>query len=480
MSRPFVIVLAALSVASGCSESTTTRQDVPAARHLLLISVDTLRADHVAASAVAPTPMPVVDSLLDKGTRFTRAVTPSPRTTQALASLMTGLYPHTTHVRTLLDALAPDAVPLASIARHNGFAPIAVVSNHILTAERGLDRGFDIYDFADDVRDARQTTDAAIRHLEEWNGETPIFLWVHYIDPHVPYYPPPHLAKMFDPEYEGRYALRFGDVKGGTGSRAYPEDLPKREAVFRNRLPDRVNRHIGRLYAADARFTDEAIGALLSWVHEHLGDEWLIVFTSDHGESLGEHDYFYDHGDYVYNATLRVPLGFVFPAASPLRSRRVESGWVSLVDVAPTIIDLLGWELPAAVSYAFEGRSLAPYLQGESLGVRPVFAECGRSYFPDMIRRRIHFDVPGRFRTVIHGRWKLIWTPGQNGPLEYELYDMDNDPDELVDLYSPSHAALPQLAAMLRAWMAEDAGTPPPAITREQEELLRSLGYVDD
>ena len=95
-----------------------------------------------------------------------------------------------------------------------------------------------------------------------------------------------------------------------------------------------------------------------------------------------------------------------------------------------------------------------------------------------MIRRRIHFDVPGRFRSVIYGRWKLIWTPGQTGLLEYELYDMENDPDETTDLYDPSHPELPRLVAMLRGWASDDAEARSPALTPEQEEMLRDLGYL--
>jgi arylsulfatase A-like enzyme len=467
------MAVAALCLFAACAEP-------PRQSHLLLISVDTLRADHVPWTGDGPAPMPTVESLLERGARFTHAVTPCPRTTQALASLLTGMYPHTTGVRSLLDALSPDAVPLADIARDHGYRTIAVVSNHILTRERQLDRGFDTYDFAGDVRDARQTTDAAIGHLDRIRGEGPIFLWVHYIDPHVPYYPPERLARMFDPDYQGRYALHFGDVKGGTGNRAYPEDLPKREAVFRNPLPDRVNRHIGQLYAADVRFTDEAIDALLSWVHDHLGDDWLIVFTSDHGESLGEHDYYYDHGDYVYDATLRVPLAIVPPAGRPGHGRREVSDLVSLVDVTPTIVDLLDWDLPGDLARSFEGRSLAPLLQGESDGAPPLFAESGRSYFPKMVGRRVQFDVAGRFRAVIQGRWKLIWTPGQVEPLEYELYDLSNDPGEIDDLYDASHPEVPRLVSLLRDWMAGDPGAPTERLTREQEEILRSLGYVDD
>src|SRR5690606_27567720 len=121
---------------------------------------------------------------------------------------------------------------------------------HVLTPQRGLGRGFDVYDAAHDGRDARSTTQAALAKLEGLAAATPVFLWVHYIDPHVPYYPPPALATACDPGYTGRYAAHFGGAVRSVGERAYPEDLSKPDAVHRNRLPDAVNAHIRRLYAA--------------------------------------------------------------------------------------------------------------------------------------------------------------------------------------------------------------------------------------
>ncbi len=449
-------------------------------RHVLILTVDTLRLDYMSSEGYALPTTPELDTLLSQGIRFTHAVTPIPRTTQALASLLTGLYPHTTRVRTLLDAMPLEMIPLAQIAKHNGYSTIAVVSNHILTPKRLLDRGFDVYDFAPDIREAQATTHAAMQQLSNKQPEDAIFLWVHYIDPHVPYYPPPELVGQFDPKYDGPYKLSFGEVKGGTGQRAYPKDLPKRIAVYRNPLSDQVNEHIRKLYAADIRAVDIGIHELLLWLKLHLGDDWLIIFSSDHGESLGEHNFFYDHGDYVYNATLRVPLAFIFPKGSPLRRSGAVHDWVSLVDVAPTIVDLLDFDLPPNLSYPFEGKSLMPYLLGESVPDRPVFAECGRSYFPDMINRRVLFNVAGRFRAVIYDEWKLIWTPYQTADKEYELYNVGNDPHETQNLYSSTHPAVDDLKEMLESWTRDEGKASLAPISEEEQERLRSLGYIDD
>jgi arylsulfatase A-like enzyme len=473
-SSELVVALCA-ALALACSEAPR-----PTPTRVLLVTVDTLRADHVADAGRLPeAPMPFVDSLLAQGARFTRAVTPVPRTTQALASLLTGQYPHRTGVRVLTDRLHDEVETLGELAQQDGFRTLAVVSNHILTPARGLDRGFDVYDSAGDVRGAPETTDAALAHVGEVEPDAKLLLWVHYIDPHVPYHPPPELAERFDPEYRGIYRHYFGPIPGAVGNRAYPRGLGKRRAVFANPLPEEVNAHVRRLYAADVRYTDGEIERLVAGLEQRFGPDWLIVFTSDHGESLGEHDFYWDHGDYVYNAGTRVPLGIVPPKPRASDRRTVDTP-VSLVDVAPTLVELLGLLPPELAAERFEGRSLAPYLRGDSPPDEPVFAESGKSYFPGMIAGRVGFDVSGRFRTVIAGGWKLIWTPGQRPEREFQLYDIEQDPDELTDLSRAHPERVLQLKAALDAWMADDVTVPSAEIPESEKEGLRALGYIEE
>lgn len=476
--RDLCLALLAAALLSGCGSQPGGASSPQPYKHVLVITVDTLRADHVRHNAYGVPTTPFVDSLLATGFEFTHAVTPIPRTTQALASLLTGCYPHTTKVRRLWSRMTPEMVSLAQMAKQRGYVTIAVVSNRVLIRKRGLARGFDVYDFAPDTRDATGTTSAAIHHLAKRKPDDAVFVWVHYIDPHVPYFPPPELAERFDPTYTGRYRRHFGALPGGPGNYAYPIDLPKVEAVFQNRLPEEVNAHIRKLYAACVRYTDDEIARLVNRLRGQLGDDWLVVFTSDHGESLGEHDYFYDHGDYVYNATLRVPLGFIFPPGDPLRRRGSSDARVSLVDVMPTLAELLDLPLPTGGGYEIEGRSLVPYLRGQNPSPQPTFAECGRSHYPEMVPRRVSFNVSGRFRAVLADDWKLIWTPGQKPDLEYELYNLRSDPDETENLYSPEHPQSAPLKRLLHAWLrvTDDDNLPP---TKEDLEALKALGYVE-
>lgn len=468
-------LLAFLLLLAGCGRDRPA--PMPPTRHVLLITVDTLRADYLSFNGYDRPTTPFLDQLARQSLYFTRAVTPIPRTTQALASTLTGCYPHTTKVRTLWDSLDAQMVSIAGLARRAGYRTVAVVSNHVLTPERKLDRGFDVYDAASDARDARATTQAVLSRLKGTNPSERLFLWVHYIDPHVPYFPPADYARQFDPNYAGRYPLHFGQEPGATGNVAYPEDLPKHRAVFENELPDELNRHVRRLYAAEIRRTDDAIAKLVNWLRESLGEDWTICFTADHAESLGEHDYFFDHGDYVYQATLAVPFLIHLPEGHPARRTGRCTDRVSLIDVMPTLAQLMGLSLPDSLPYKIEGRSLVPLLRGQTLPDRPTFAECGKSFFEPYVRRRVHFNVAGRFRSVTLADWKLIWTPGQTPEREFELYHLSDDPNETRDLYDPSHPQADRLKALLRDWLRSptESSTPP---SPADLQALRSLGYV--
>jgi arylsulfatase A-like enzyme len=453
-------------------------EPAPTRRRVLLLTIDTLRADHVATHPYGPANTPSLERLLAGAEVFERAATPVPRTTPALASLLTGTYPHTTKVRSLADPLAPEVVSVAELFRARGYRTLAVVSNHVLRPRRGLGRGFEVYDYAGDGRDAEATTRAALGRLAEVGDDDPVFLWVHYIDPHVPYAPPPELAHAFDPGYTGRYAERFGGEPGATGPSAFPSDLPKAEAIYRNPLDPSVNEHIRKLYAADVRATDDAVATLLAGL-ARAGGPWTVVFTADHGESLGEHGYFWEHGDYVWNETVHVPLAFAFPPDDPLHATRRIEPWVSLVDVVPTLVELFDLPMPYDLAYAIEGRSLVPALRGEPLEPRPVFTESGRSRFPDEVHGRVRFDVAGRFRAVLHGRWKLLWTPFQEPGREFALYDLEADPGELHDLYRADAPEAQALRGELHAWLRATDDRTETALDARDVELLRSLGYVE-
>jgi len=450
---------------------------------VLLITVEALRPDYLSGAGYDRPTSPFVDELIGQGAVFEHALAPVARTTPALASLLTGAYPHTTGVRTLVDRLPPEQITLAEVLGAAGYRTLAVVNNRMLASGRGLSAGFDAYD-GGLVRDARETNDAVRASLSANDAAGPLFLWVHYFEPHTPYHPDEVHAEAFDPDYRGPFRLAFGrEPRLGESARVFrqfPPGMTKADVVHRNLLAPEVNAHVRRLYAGEIRSLDDALRELVPDLrarHPNL----VIVFTADHGESLGEHDFYFDHGEYVYDAAGRVPLAFVLPESHPWYGARRCRTSVSLVDVAPTLLEIVGVQPPPEMAMRFEGRSLAPCLRGEPLTPEPIFLESGASLFPELVQRRVRHDVAGRLRAVTSQGWKLIWTPFARDDRAWELYDLTADPGETRDLYRPDHPQLARLRPLLRDWAARGAATTPPPreITDEDEQALRFLGYIE-
>jgi len=469
--------VALLAFGLGCGRTSVPQPDV------LLITVDTLRPDYLSMNGYDRATTPLLDRILAEGMYFDQAVSPIARTTPALASLLTGAYPHQTGIRTLTDTLDSNTRTLPEILRDDGYQTLAVVTNQVLVRSRGLSRGFDTYDMDADDRNGRATTSAALEHMAKLDPRVPSFVWVHYIDPHVPYHTDPAIASRMDPGYVGRYRFHFGWARqlGEPLSRhsPFPADLPKSIAAHRNPLSAAVNAHIRRLYAADIRSLDTELDRLVRAARQQFVDDLIIVFTADHGESLGEHDFYFDHGDYVYNAGTRVPLAILLPETHPLHARGRCAGWVSLTDVAPTLLEILGRD-PSELGPQVEGRSLAACLRGEGLTEVPVFSESGRSFFADLIRDRTANDLTDRFRSVTFRDWKLIWHPQAPESRRWELYDLKRDPNETHNVYRPNHPKVAELRLQLQRWHTrEPASHAQRAITEQDRRALSELGYIE-
>lgn len=393
-------------------------------RVVLLVTIDTCRADPLGCygGSVAT---PTLDGLAEDGALFLRAGAPAPITLPSHLSILTGLYPDRHTVRDNGEGpLPPEAETIAETLRAAGWSTGAFLSAAPLHGSFGADQGFDRYDddflsvpdggnvmarLDHDQRVAGDVTSLALAWIREASaGGAPCFAWVHYFDPHSPYTPPAPFATG-DPlaDYGGEIAY--------------------------------VDRELARL-----------IGA--------VGDDALIVVVGDHGESLGQHDEL-THGFFTYEATLRVP--WIVRGAGVPAGRRVETP-VSIVDVTPTILDLLGIAAPAGL----DGASARPLFAGESGDAGPVFAE---ALFP-----RLHFGWAG-LRSVRHGKWKLIEAP------EPELYDLAEDPDELRNLAAEHPDLVEDLAALLHEHAGRGGALPvadPGGIDAAMKERLEGLGYL--
>ncbi|MHC4845367.1 MAG: sulfatase, partial [Planctomycetota bacterium] len=387
--RPWT-ALFALVLLLGCSEA-------PAHPNILLITVDTLRADHLSlaadpADSARPT-SPRLDALAADGVVFLAAASPRAKTTPAIASLMTGLYPHEHGVRDLTSTLPGDVPVLAEALRRAGYATGAIIGNTVLRRElAGLDRGFDLWvqDLPqtqgvppDDVpqRIADSLTDGALSALGldggpgDLGADRPWFLWLHYMDPHGLYDPPSghRLFERDEPEYlpsppdVARPAHRQWVAGYNVPDAAITPDGAVDVAVVRD------------LYDGEIHFADAEIGRLLDRLADAGRlDDTLVVVTSDHGESLGEHDYWFEHGRYAYEPTTRVPLILRLPAGhADADARGARSGTVSLVDLAPTLLDLVGADpLPGASDDGQpRGRARVDLLRRDSARPHPVYYE---------------------------------------------------------------------------------------------------------
>jgi arylsulfatase A-like enzyme/Tfp pilus assembly protein PilF len=417
VARRRLALLAALAAGclAGCADS--------APRSVVLISIDTLRADRLGCYGNPDGLTPNLDRLAAEGVVFTDATAPTPVTLPSHTSLMTGRYPTATGVRNNGTFVVPESEEtLAERLKREGWRTGAVVAAYPLVRRYGLDQGFDLYD--DRVPGLSPGTEGLAVHFPErradevtdralaaWNalGAGSRLLWVHYFDPHAPYDPPGERAETQAGRYDGEVAF--------------------------------ADREIGRLL--DAVLADDP--------------DAVIAVVSDHGEGLGDHGE-KTHGIFVYQSTLHVPLLVRAPGRLPA-GRRVGAP-VSLVDVAPTLLALAGLSSGKGV----EGIDLTTLLDAEPPD-RVVYAE---SHVP---RLEYRFS---ELRALRRGGLKLIDAP------EPELYDLAADPGELRPLDEP--ALDQELLADLRGFIEESEALAGDAVSTaldaESAAALRSLGYL--
>jgi arylsulfatase A-like enzyme len=335
--------LIAISLVLGCGES-KPRPNV------ILIGVDTLRRDHLGCYGYGRATSPNIDDLARRGSLFEHAVASSPWTLPSFATVFTSLYPSQHGAKGTMSPMGKTFPTLASVLRDNGYTTGATVNAPFLKDSYGVARGFDFYDMASpEDRVADGTTDDALGWIDT-NGEEPFLLFVHYFDPHLPYSPPAPYDTLFCPHYSGTVPNPYD-----------PTSLPLiRDRGFKqleSLSPEDWNR-IESLYDGEIAFADASIGALLEGLDQRgLLENTLIVFMSDHGEEFFEH-YGFEHGHTLYEELIKIPLMFSLPGTVP--EDRSITRQVRLVDVMPTILDMLDIPVPTGA----EGVSLLPLMAG--------------------------------------------------------------------------------------------------------------------
>ena len=434
---PGLLGTIAVCLVSSCSPD--ERADVSQADprpNVLLITLDTARADHIGAYGCKYAFTPMLDALAKQSVKFNQAFAPAPITLPSHATILTGLYPFYHGIRDNSHfVLNPGVNTLAETLRENGYQTAAVVAAFVLNAQFGLDQGFDTYDdelrpraefaaFAVPERNAAMVTDTALEWLNSAKEDRPFFAWVHYFDPHSLYV-----------------------------------------------APDSFTKYQGHPYDVEIAYADSELQRLLKFVEQLAakGRRTLIVFAADHGEALGQYGE-PTHAYFVYDSTLHVPLLIRMPDGAHA-GREIDLP-VTLADIMPTVLDVLGLAVPGPDQ--MHGRSLLPLIEtGEAspaLKDRPIAFECYEAHL-----NYGWAPVQG----IRLGEKKFIDAP------EPELYLLAENPKEHRS--ANRYTEMPELAAELEAVyhsLYESELSFPP-FTKAPEtpdadtiDKLRALGYV--
>lgn len=437
------LLLPALLV--GCDERTGTGG--PAARggppNVLLLSIDTLRRDHlgVYGYAASPSPSPWIDRLAAGGVAYDQAVTSAPETAPALATLVTGVYQDRHGLLYNRASLADENRTLAERLKEAGYTTAGFVGNWLVDAKHGFAQGFDRFEVVQSGTAPSETTDDKLvalagEFLRSAPGR-PWMMWVHMMDPHGPYRSAsPWWSNGFD--YAGAPLARDGEFPASDSNFGLGVIPRYQQLEGAGRLSDYRRRYDGEI-----RYTDSQVGALLALLAETgQADDTIVVVTADHGESLVEHDELLQHGWFVYDTTVRVPLVVSWPAglAASLRGTR-EAAEVCIVDVVPGILELAG---VAADGDEFDGR---PFVRPEAGGAPRVSPMSARGAAMRDAGCFVLGPRANRLLALRTPRHKLVVTPAgkprdprapkgtvSDEPERVELYDLVADPGETTDL----------------------------------------------
>jgi arylsulfatase A-like enzyme len=450
---PALVIAASFASAAGCGRE-PTGSTTPPTPNVLLITIDTLRADHLGCYGSPDVKTPVMDGLAAEGAMFTRAISTSQGTNPSHASMLTGLYVARHRLVNNRTLLADEAVTLAEILSQRGYQTLAAVSvKHLDAANTHLDQGFDTFMGCEgpEMRSFERNDAGLGPALDELSSSgKPFFAWVHYYDPHGSYRPPEPFNTMYPEKRD------YGPVP--------PAQFMEIDPWFMDKESVDPDTQIS-LYKGEVSYTDSELAALLHVLREAgTLDDTVLVIMGDHGESMTEHEVYFCHRG-LYNPSLHVPLIVRFPRAVPAATR-VQT-LVSGVDVTPTVLDLLGID-PAP--FDLDGASLVPTFAAPEVPVHDaVYSE----------------SVGGAGRTIYSGDLKFIKQYGTDPFISgNHLFHPWTDWGEHEDLLEAQPDDVQRLLGRIEAWYGSNKERQLPSRERrvldpETEEALRALGYVD-
>jgi len=450
--RVFVAILAIVAL-DGCDREPQPEMTGPEAHNIIIVLVDTLRADHMSLYGYQRPTTPFIDTFASGAIVFERARSQSACTFPSVNSLLTSRYAFDFYIQGEGQMGIPAEYPtVAEILRARGYHTIAVSASPIVRAtpskenpNGGFGAGFDVFDESCLWGDAACVNERAMELLEE--VQEPFLLYLHYMDPHSHFAPPATHQNQFAGPYDGHDFIAAGDFN------------PIAEMLYNNgpeiEISDRDLQHLVDLYDDEILYFDGQLEQLVASLGEdNLLDRSLLVFTSDHGEEFLEHGHI-GHCRGVWDTLTRVPLLMKFPSIDD--GVRVDAA-VQLVDVLPTLLDEFGFD---DAGVPFEGTTLRPLFEGG----KPT--------------RMYAFTDQSKYRAADDGRWQFILDGVES---KVTLYDLHADPLEKNDLFTASHPEGDRLGAILNGWL-KDTGQwvrfdEALAASKAKEEELRALGYL--
>lgn len=446
------MVLASCAPEGAQNAETTSPSRSASGPNIVLITIDTLRADHLGCYGYSQSTSPRIDEFCRESVRFDTAITATPTTDPAHSSIMTGLYPANHGVLRNGWRLDDAHQTLAEVLRKVGYRTMAAVSVRHLSQDNGFGQGFEDFYAPPGGRhhvDPPAVSRQAIQWIEE--SEAPFFLWVHFWDPHGDY-APPATHDLFAPDTDLKNLTRFRTVRRPEGRIDH--------------VPSAYLDRIVSLYDAEIRFTDSEVGRLLDALRaKGVYDDSFIAVSSDHGELMDEiatsHNYAFDHGEYLLDGNLRIPLMMRFPGGR--HSGTVIEEQVSNMDILPSIAAHLDIELDREL----DGVSLLGLLDGEPVPRKPIFLQT---------RAGTSKDLPSYHEYGVRTTsWKYIVEADSKTEI---LYDLQRDPDEKVNAKDAHPEVASRLRDELERWRRGHGPVRNQIISKEQAEALEALGYI--
>ncbi|NNE07483.1 MAG: sulfatase [Gemmatimonadetes bacterium] len=425
--------------------------------NVLLITIDTLRADRLGCYGGMYAATPNMDRLAERGVLFANAFAAMPLTLPSHTSILTGLYPKSHGVLSHAYTLEEDKTTLAEYLHAEGYRTGAFISSHVLDNRYGIGQGFDTfwrrYNYnAEEANRIRASsgfdilTEAVGQYLAA-PSEQPTFAWIHWFHPHKPYEPPQSQRLKYD--YRGNTNLQADKLTLEQLWKGYID------------LSEEDIQSIRGLYDGEVAYTDQQVGIILDQLEESgMAERTIVILTADHGEMLYERDRYFGHDIMLYDPSIQVPLIIAAPGLAD--GGRIVQSTVRSVDLVPTLLEMLA----IATEDEFDGRTLTPVFDGEELSDVPVLAE--------LFGPKPNWKTEPR-HSVRYNGWKIIEEEGSD---VRQLYWLADDPNELNNRAESDPEKYAEMKQLLDDVRAGSRDVDFPELSDEERKVLEALGYM--